>query len=437
VRSYCSGVHLDSRPLALAAARGNYIGFNHIHDMPRNGIFAFRNQGGNVFEANLIHDVIQRTNDGGGIHLASMNPLCAPTAIMDNRIYRIGYQGGATNASISFGIYPDWFTSRMLIKGNIVADTRDGGIRLLGGDDAVIEDNIVGDDPMASIVFGRWNTASVRGIVVRNNTVVNGRGQWLRYYLGQGGGQIDNAIADPTSHFRAAGNIYWGRGTGGGLVVTAEARHALQDGDRPVTLEAWQAAGTEQGSTVRDPGATGAVDYSADPARFGEGSDTMRRMARPRPVAEAKAWLNRLHEPAAFVIYYDEENVRSEGDWQANSTKITDFLAFADLKQLESSGLGASVHFSAELAEGMSHDVYVRWYGAPAGRAAELEIEFTSPGEPKHTIRIDHRQEAHKWLRVGQVRPQLRGKSTLTVRSLGGGTTAIHSVAWKRADPIP
>lgn len=134
--------------------------------MPRNGIFAFRNQGGNIFEANHIHDVLERTNDGGAIHLASMNPLCAPTHIVDDRIYRLGYQGKSTNAKQSFGIYPDWFTSHMVIRGNVIWDTRDGGIRLLGGDHVLIEDNLVGDDPLASVIFGTWMTQSVKGIVV-------------------------------------------------------------------------------------------------------------------------------------------------------------------------------------------------------------------------------------------------------------------------------
>lgn len=429
VRDYCSGVHLDSRPLALSLARGNYVGFNHIHDLPRNGVFIFRNQGGNIIEGNHIHDVLKRTNDGGAIHLASMNPLCAPTHIIDNRIYRVGYQGGDAKVRLAFGIYPDWFTSHMTIRGNIVSDTRDGGIRLLGGSDTTIEDNVVGDDPTASVVFGSWTTNSVSGLVLRGNTIVNGQGAWVRYYTGLTGPPVDQVSARPTEHWTSARNTYWGRGTGGGIVVSKIQRDPLQPGDRQFTLKEIQQLGGEQASIERDGADGGGIDLSENPERFGLGSETIRRMRSPRSTAEARAWLHRLGGQGTFVAYDDASRVTRSDDWRAEPTKIAEFLAFADLKQATSRTRGGAISFVAQLEAG-SHAVFVKWYGDPAERAPLIELELQAPGATPQTRQVDHRLEGHKWLQVGVIEVTGAGPAKVTLRNLDGGMTAINAVAW-------
>jgi len=435
VRAYCSGVHLDSRPLSLSCERGNYVGFNHIHDMPRNGVFVFRNQGGNIIEANHIHDVLQRTNDGGAIHLASMNPLSAPTHIVDNRMYRVGYQGGDTKVNKAFGIYPDWFTSKMTIRGNIVTDTRDGGIRLLGGSDTTIEDNLVGDDPIASVVFGSWTTNSVRGLVLRGNTIVNGKGAWFRYYTDRTGPPIDQVARNPSEYWTSARNNYWGRGTGGGIEIAKLQRFPLQPGDLKFDLAEIQQRGAEQGSLARDIGAGGAIDTSENPERFGFGSATLERMKHPRSTDEAKSWLQRLGSDATFVAFDDAQRVTRSEDWRPEPTKIAEFLAFADLKQATSRTRGGTISFAANLQPG-TYAVFVKWYGDPAERAPLIELDLETPDAPTQNLRIDHRLEGHKWLQVGMIETKGAGQTRLTARNHGGGMTVINAVAWtKLASP--
>lgn len=431
VRAYCSGIHLDSRPQAISQAQGNYIGFNHIHDLPRNGIFAFRNQGGNIFEANHVHDVLQRTNDGGAVHLASMNPLCAPTHIVDNRIYRIGYQGGDRNVVMAFGIYPDWFTSRMVIRGNVVTDTRDGGIRLLGGSDATIEDNLVGDDPTASVVFGTWTTNSVSGLVLRGNTIVNGQGSWVRYYTDRSETTIDAVAAKPTDYWVSARNNYWGRGTAAGIMIAKSARHSTPPGDREFSLAEVQQRGGEQDSVVRDVGAAGVIDTSEDPEQFGRGSGTFERMQSPRSTEDAKRWLRDLAGTATFVAYDDASRITRTDDWQPEPTKITEFLAFADLKQAASRASGGAISFAADLEPG-SYAVFVKWYGDPVERAPLIDLELAAPGAKTQSLRVDHRQEAHKWLQVGVITTDGTNRAVLTARNLGGGLSAMNAVAWTK-----
>jgi hypothetical protein len=52
IRYYGGGVHIDSRPASMAMLPGNHIAHNHFQDLSRNGVFAFRNQGGNIVEFN-------------------------------------------------------------------------------------------------------------------------------------------------------------------------------------------------------------------------------------------------------------------------------------------------------------------------------------------------------------------------------------------------
>ena len=93
IRYYGGGVHLDSRPFSMSMAPGNYIAHNHFNDLSRNGVFAFRNQGGNVVEYNHIHNCMQTTIDGAAIHFATMNHLNAPNFILNNWLYDIwGYK---------------------------------------------------------------------------------------------------------------------------------------------------------------------------------------------------------------------------------------------------------------------------------------------------------------------------------------------------------
>lgn len=124
IRYYGGGVHLDSRPANMAMLPGNRISNNHFEDLSRNGVFVFRNQGGNVIEYNHIHDAMQTTIDGACIHLAAMNYLCAPNVILNNWLYDIwGYRylpGRKPRRVLANGVFLDWDTSHAIVKHNYV-----------------------------------------------------------------------------------------------------------------------------------------------------------------------------------------------------------------------------------------------------------------------------------------------------------------------------
>ena len=153
IRYYGGGVHLDSRPANMTMSPGNYIAHNHFYDLSRNGIFAFRNQGGNIVEYNHIHDVMQTTIDGACIHFASMSHLNAPNYIMNNYLYHIwGYEqmpNGRPKRHLANGIFLDWATSNTSVKNNYIYNAGGDAIKnIMGNRNLTIEENVISKKPI-------------------------------------------------------------------------------------------------------------------------------------------------------------------------------------------------------------------------------------------------------------------------------------------------
>jgi Right handed beta helix region len=147
IRYYGGGVHIDSRPTSMAMEPGNYIAHNHFRNLSRNGIFAFRNQGGNVVEFNEIHDCMQTTIDGAAIHFATMNRLSAPNFILNNYLYDIwGYEqlpSGNPRRTLANGVFLDWATSNTTVRNNVIYNAGDKEIKpIMENWNLVIENNL-------------------------------------------------------------------------------------------------------------------------------------------------------------------------------------------------------------------------------------------------------------------------------------------------------
>jgi hypothetical protein len=148
IRYYGGGVHIDSRPASMAMLPGNHIAHNHFQDLSRNGIFSFRNQGGNVIEFNEIHDCMQTTIDGAAIHFASMNRFNAPNFILNNYLYDIwGFEqkpDGKPVRRLGNAVFLDWATSNTAVKNNVVYNTAGEEIKnIMGNWNLDIENNLV------------------------------------------------------------------------------------------------------------------------------------------------------------------------------------------------------------------------------------------------------------------------------------------------------
>ncbi|MBU3743086.1 MAG: hypothetical protein FGM61_00875 [Sediminibacterium sp.] len=168
IRYYGGGVHIDSRPASMAMEPGNYIGHNHFRDLSRNGIFLFRNQGGNVVEFNEIHDCMQTTIDGAAIHFATMNRLAAPNYIMNNYLYDIwGYEqldNRQPRRTLANGIFLDWATSNTTVRNNVIYNAGDKEIKpIMGNWNLIIENNLASPtkiDPFLPKEIGPKGTAT-------------------------------------------------------------------------------------------------------------------------------------------------------------------------------------------------------------------------------------------------------------------------------------
>lgn len=147
IRYYGGGVHIDSRPASMAMEPGNYIAHNHFRDLSRNGIFVFKNQGGNVIEFNEIHDCMRTTIDGAAIHFGTMNRLAAPNYILNNYLYDIwGYEqlpSGKPRRTLANGIFIDWATSNTTVRNNVIYNAGDKEIKpIMGNWNLVLENNL-------------------------------------------------------------------------------------------------------------------------------------------------------------------------------------------------------------------------------------------------------------------------------------------------------
>lgn len=148
IRYYGGGVHIDSRPANMAMAPGSHIAHNLFRDLSRNGIFAFRNQGGHVIEFNEIHDCMQTTIDGAAIHLATMNRLAAPNFLLDNHLYNVwGFEqlpDREPRRTLANGVFLDWATSNTTLRHNTIYNTGEREIKpIMGNWELDITDNLV------------------------------------------------------------------------------------------------------------------------------------------------------------------------------------------------------------------------------------------------------------------------------------------------------
>ncbi len=193
IRYYGGGVHIDSRPASMAMEPGNYIAHNHFRDLSRNGIFAFRNQGGNVVEFNEIHDCMQTTIDGAAIHFATMNRLAAPNYIMNNYLYDIwGYEqlfNQKPRRTLANGVFLDWATSNTTVKNNVIFNAGDKEIKpIMGNWNLNIENNLSSKtkiEPFFPFEIGPKGTASnciyIEQLKNIGGVITSAENQFLQY----------------------------------------------------------------------------------------------------------------------------------------------------------------------------------------------------------------------------------------------------------------
>ncbi|MGX7671184.1 Ig-like domain-containing protein [Plantactinospora sp. DSM 117369] len=240
VRVLAAGFNLGSRPDSTALAAGNLIAFNDVHDMTRQGVFGFRNQGGNVIAYNRFTDVITSTADTGAINLAVMTNLAAPNLVRNNVVR--GARGllrisEDTVYGYGVGLYPDHSSSHFWFENNLVVDASYPFLAN-GGQFNTLVNNVLADPGQVWVVNPN---GVLRDNVVRGNVLANVHTtDDLTYRLDVMPPLLDAAWAAP------------------GRLVDGD-RNVLFNGAAPVrfeplhTLAAWQAAGNDARSVAADP----------------------------------------------------------------------------------------------------------------------------------------------------------------------------------------
>ena len=210
--------------------------------MPRQGVFGFGNQGGNIVAYNYLHDLVTDSADAGAINFAVMNNVTAPLLIENNVVRgvtgllqsgegRRDYFGGV-------GIYLDWGTSHATVRNNVVEDTRAASLAINGGSWNRVENNIFSNDAK-TLVWMADDYAIGEGHEFSRNVLVNSAKNSIPLWTLPR--HMPEHIREPAIRFASSDhNLFWNAG-------------------RPVDLppigsiEKWQAAGMDRNSVVENP----------------------------------------------------------------------------------------------------------------------------------------------------------------------------------------
>jgi len=224
---------------------GNVIGHNRIEQMPHHAInLGNHGYGRNIVEFNDIRHTCQEAYDNAAINCWMEN---------NDQVQRAGERSGHifrynriadTPGSCTFGIYLDNTSSNCLVYGNIILRSGLSGIRVNGGKNNLIENNIiVGDREGLSF----WNPACIwpqmKGFMTANRFSRN-----IVYGTSKADSVVINLSDDVQDAPRVLGgsddNLFFAVGDGRLVVLWPTAK---------LSLAQWKGMGYDGHSLVADP----------------------------------------------------------------------------------------------------------------------------------------------------------------------------------------
>lgn len=231
----------------------NVISHNLVHDTPRQGI---RFDGmRNIVEYNHVHHTNQEQSDTGAIGMGSRDIYERGSIVRYNYVHDTGgynmlKPGVWEYPHYCWGIYLDDYTSGVHIYGNICVRTYRGGVMVHGGQDNIIENNIIVDGtsgqlqlaPIDSLTSGRTpghpDTGMwlMTGTVIRRN-IISYNGASAPYIQGK---KYDQCLAECDT------NLLW---PGQGPIRSTSVKAAAGESE----WDAWRQLGYDRHSVVADP----------------------------------------------------------------------------------------------------------------------------------------------------------------------------------------
>jgi len=258
----------------------NVVSHNLVHDTPRQGITfnGFRN----VVEYNHVHHTNQEQSDTGAIGMGSRDIYERGSIVRHNYVHDTGgycmlKPGVWDYPHYCWGVYLDDYTSGVHVYGNLIVRAQRGGVMVHGGQDNVIENNIIVDSssqqvelaPIDSVTSGRTPAHPDKAMWLMTGTKVLGN---IMYYSEPnarfiGGRKWEQALAESNR------NVIWHKGMPLNVNLTG-----VEDGDY---WAAWQKMGFDAESIIADPRF---VDPAADDYRLRPGSPALKLGFKPLPL---------------------------------------------------------------------------------------------------------------------------------------------------------
>jgi hypothetical protein len=288
-------------------SHGNVVSHNLIHDTPRQGI-SFNGMG-NIVEYNHVHHTNQEQSDTGAIGMGSRDIYERGSIIRFNYVHDTGgynmlKPGVWEYPHYCWGIYLDDYTSGVHVYGNLVVRAQRGGVMVHGGQDNLIENNIIVDSsgqqleymPVDSLTSGRtvghpdtsmWlmtGTRALRNILYYTDPKAN----YVR------GSKWQQMLAESDY------NLIWPAGQ--------PVKMNLADVEDGNYWAAWQKLGFDQNSLIADPCF---VDPKGDDYRLRPNSPALKLGFKPLPYE--KMGLYKSPERASWPVADDpwrEEHLR-------------------------------------------------------------------------------------------------------------------------------
>jgi hypothetical protein len=230
----------------------NVISHNLVHDTPRQGITfnGFRN----IVEYNHVHHTNQEQSDTGAIGMGSRDIHERGSIIRYNYIHDTGgYQmlqpGVWQYPGYCWGVYLDDYTSGVHVYGNLIVRAVRAGVMIHGGQDNVIENNIIVDSAQQQVEY-----APIDSLTSGRTPAHPDKSEWLM----TGTRLIGNIL------YYSAEGAQCIRGRKWEQVVAESDRNLIWHHGRPIVLnlpdiaaeqswDAWRAMGFDVNSVVEDP----------------------------------------------------------------------------------------------------------------------------------------------------------------------------------------
>ncbi len=234
------------------ATHHNVVSHNLIHDTPRQGITF--NGMGNTVEYNHVHHTNQEQSDTGAIGMGSRDIYERGSSVRYNYVHDTGgynmlKPGVWEYPHYCWGVYLDDYTSGVHVYGNLIVRAQRGGVMVHGGQDNVIENNIVVDGIGQQIEYAPIDSLKSGRTPGHPDT-----GEWLM----KGTKLVGNIFSYSDPKARWVGGSKWRQ------MLAESDRNLIWHRGQPVTMNlsgvadgnywaAWQALGYDTHSVIADP----------------------------------------------------------------------------------------------------------------------------------------------------------------------------------------